>query len=99
MARDVKIIKQRKFKKKMKKDSWKNVVLVLAIIVAVLFIFYNIGEFLKMREVRQASVAACEGLVVGDNCEFVLREDIVQGSCLKNRLGAVVCRPFGPHKP
>jgi len=82
-------------KTKMKRKSWRGIVITVVVVVLVLFVLYNVGTFLKMHEMRGESLSACENLVEGERCEFLFNRGFVDGLCVEGRRGELVCRPAG----
>ncbi|MBU0977139.1 MAG: hypothetical protein KKD18_01865 [Nanoarchaeota archaeon] len=78
---------------KMERKNWKRAMVFILLIVIVLFLLYNVRAFFRGAEVREKSLAACEGLNFGDECEFFLDEEVIGGVCEENPHGELVCRP------
>ncbi|MBS3077561.1 hypothetical protein J4233_04790 [Candidatus Pacearchaeota archaeon] len=80
----------------MKKRQVTKVLLIAAVVAVTLFIVFNVNAFLRMKDFRGVTKAACGNFVEGDNCEFTLRNAIINGSCVKEKNGELTCRPSDP---
>lgn len=77
----------------MKKKYKIGIALLILIILAILLFFsLNYALFNKKMDILKDAKEACEGLKVGDSCEFYFDGNLTSGVCEKIRKEKIICK-------